>query len=83
MTQVEKDSKMQSINERLLYLSAEMSASDAHASKCIKLGIAFKDAYPSEYESYTKAREEYNTLEAELKAIEAIEIEEEHPTDVA
>ena len=54
-----------------------MSKSDAHASKCVKLGLSYKDNYPNEYKEYTQAREEYNSLENELAALESVDIEEE------
>ena len=77
MTRTEKEEKLTRIQERLLELASVMSKSDAHASKCTKLGISYKDNYPNEYKEYIKAREDYNQLEKELVALESVEVEEE------
>ena len=77
MTRTEKEERMARIQERLLELASVMSKSDAHASKCVKLGLSYKDNYPNEYDEYIKAREDYNQLEKELVALESGEIEEE------
>ena len=77
MTKAEKEERMTRIQEQLLELASIMSKSDAHASKCVKLELSYKDTYPDEYEEYTQAREEYNSLENELAALENVEVEEE------
>ena len=77
MTRTEKEEKLTRIQERLLELASVMSKSDAHASKCTKLGISYKDNYPNEYNEYTQAREDYNQLEKELATLESVEVEEE------
>ena len=77
MTTAEKEERIARIQERLLELASIMSNSDAHASKCTKLGISFKDTYPDEYDEYTQAREDYNRLESEIITLESIEVEEE------
>ena len=77
MTREEKEERMARIQERLLELASIMSKSDAHASKCIKLGLSYKDNYPNEYDEYTQAREDYNQLEKDLFALENVEVEEE------
>ena len=77
MTRTEKEEKLTRIQERLIELASVMSKSDAHASKCTKLGISYKDNYPNEYKEYIKAREDYNQLEKELVALESVEVEEE------
>ena len=77
MTRAEKEERMARIQERLLELASIMSKSDAHASKCVKLGLSYKDNYPNEYDEYTQAREDYNQLEKELVALESVEVEEE------
>ena len=77
MTRTEKEDRMARIQERLLELASIMSKSDAHASKCVKLGLSYKDNYPNEYKEYTKAREDYNQLEKDLAALESVEVEEE------
>ena len=77
MTRTEKENKMARIQEQLLELASVMSKSDAHASKCVKLGASFKNMYPEEYKEYTQAREDYNQLEKDLAALESAEVEEE------
>ena len=77
MTRAEKEERMARIKERLLELASVMSKSDAHASKCVKLGLSYKDNYPNEYKEYTQAREDYNQLEKDLAALESVEVEEE------
>ena len=77
MTTAEKENRMARIQERLLELASIMSKSDAHASKCVKLGLSYKDTYPNEYDEYTQAREDYNKLENEIIALESVEVEEE------
>ena len=77
MTKIEKEEKMARIQEQLLELASVMSKSDAHASKCVKLGLSYKDTYPNEYNEYTQAREDYNQLEKDLAALESAEVEEE------
>ena len=77
MTIAEKDERIARIQEQLLELASIMSNSDAHASKCVKLGLSYKDNYPNEYNEYTQAREDYNQLEKDLAALESAEVEEE------
>lgn len=79
MTQQEKDARKQELGEQQLQLAAVMSESDAHASKCIKLGLNFQESYPADYAAYTAAREQYNTNEEELAKLEEIEPEIEEP----
>ena len=77
MTRAEKEERLTRIQEQLLELASIMSKSDAHASKCVKLGLSYKDEYPDEYNEYTQAREDYNSLENEIIALESVEVEEE------
>ena len=77
MITAEKEERMTRIQEQLLELASIMRKSDAHASKCVKLELSYKDTYPNEYKEYTQAREEYNILENELAALEGVEVEEE------
>ena len=77
MTTAEKEERMARIQEKLLELASIMSKSDAHASKCVKLGLSYKDTYPDEYDEYTQAREDYNSLENEIIALESVEVEDE------
>lgn len=76
MTREEKQSALQRIAERKMALQATMAESDAHAAKCIKMGLTFKEEYPEEYTTYEAAREEYNTLEAEANIIATTEVED-------
>lgn len=77
MTRTEKENKMARIQEQLFELASVMSKSDAHASKCVKLGLSYKDTYPNEYKEYTQARDDYNQLEKDLAALESVEVEDE------
>lgn len=77
MKREEREKRLQELREAQMSLMDVMSASDAHASKCIKLGLNFRNEYPSEYDAYEKAREEYNVNEEEIARIEAIEVEQE------
>ena len=77
MTRTDKEERVAHIQEQLLELASIMSKSDAHASKCVKLGLSYKDNYPNEYDEYTQAREDYNKLEKDLTALESVEVEEE------
>ena len=77
MTRTEKEERMARIQERLFELASIMSKSDAHASKCVKLGLSYKDNYPNEYKDYIKAREDYNQYEKDLVTLESVEVEEE------
>ena len=77
MKRAEKEDRIARIQEQLLELASIMSKSDAHASKCVKLGLSYKDTYSNEYKEYTQAREEYNSLENELATLESVEVEEE------
>lgn len=76
MTRREKDNALQRIAERKMALQAIMAESDAHAAKCIKMGLVFREEYPEEYTAYEAAREEYNTLEAEGNIISTTEVED-------
>lgn len=76
MKREEREKQLQELREAQMSLMDVMSASDAHASKCIKLGLNFRDEYPSEYDAYVNAREEYNVNEEEIARIEAIEVEQ-------
>ena len=77
MKREERERQLHELREAQMSLMDVMSASDAHASKCIKLGLNFRNEYPSEYDAYEKAREEYNINEEEIARIEAIEVEQE------
>lgn len=49
-----------------LELLKVMSDSDAHASKCTKLGLNFAETYPDDLAAYVAAREQYNAVEQAL-----------------
>lgn len=77
MTILEQISKLKA---RQIVLSNIMAASDAHAAKCVKLGLDFAKVYPEDLAAYTAAREEYNANEAALSSLDealAREAEEE------
>lgn len=84
MTQEERNEKLERLNEKQMALMSVMRESDAHASKCIKLGLEFAKEYPEEYKVYEDAREKYNSNEAEIAELLSIEILEidEHEGDI-
>jgi hypothetical protein len=74
MTKEEIKSQINTLECQQLELLATMQGSDAHASKCAKEGLVYKDTYPDEYVAYIAANKQYNdnqttisTLEKELK----------------
>lgn len=81
MKQFEKDELLRKLRERQLHLASVMVQSDAHASKCVKLGLNFAEAYPGDYEEYVMAREEYNANEEEMARIQVIEAEPDDPRE--
>lgn len=58
--------KINELESRQIVLSNEMASSDAHAAKCIKLGLNFGETYPEELERYKASRDEYNANEVAL-----------------
>lgn len=84
MTQEERNEKLERLNEKQMALMSVMRESDAHASKCIKLGLTFSKEYPEEYKVYEDAREKYNSNEAEIAELLSMEILEidEHEGDI-
>lgn len=77
MKREERDDLLRQANEQQLNLLSVMAKSDAHASKCAKLGLVFADEYPEEYQEYCSAREQYNTNQERIAELEASFIEEE------
>ena len=77
MTQIEKDELLRQIQEQQTELLATMAKSDAHASKCAKLGLTFAEEYPEEYAEYCFAREKYNANQERIVELESACIEEE------
>lgn len=70
-----KQEQLNALESRQLELQAIMAKSDAHASKCAKLGLKFNQAYPDDLAEYQAANE--SQIEA-LKAEIAAEPEPEH-----
>ena len=58
--------KIQDLEAAQIALLKVMAESDAHASKCVKLGKDFKETYPEDYARYTEAREKYNSNEQKI-----------------
>lgn len=77
MKRDERDELLRQANEQQLNLLSVMAKSDAHASKCAKLGLVFADEYPDEYEEYCSAREQYNANQERIAELENARIEEE------
>ena len=77
MKRQERDELLRQANEQQLNLLSVMAKSDAHASKCAKLGLVFADEYPDEYEEYCSAREQYNANQERIAELESSCIEEE------
>ena len=77
MKREEREELLRQANEQQLELLSVMAKSDAHASKCAKLGLVFADEYPEEYQEYCSAREQYNANQERIAELEAACIEEE------
>lgn len=71
-----KQEQISALESRQLELQAIMQKSDAHAVKCIKLGIKFSANYPDDLTEYRAAREEYNQNEEALAALYTMPEEE-------
>ena len=76
MKREERDELLRQANEQQLELLSVMAKSDAHASKCAKLGLIFAEEYPEEYEEYCSAREQYNANQERIAELESACIEE-------
>ena len=77
MKREERDDLLRQANEQQLELLSVMAKSDAHASKCAKLGLIFAEEYPEEYKEYCNAREQYNVNQERIAELESACIEEE------
>ena len=77
MKRQERDELLRKTNEQQLNLLSVMAKSDAHASKCAKLGLTFAEEYPEEYAEYCTAREKYNANQERIAELESACIEEE------
>lgn len=72
--------QINALESKQLSLLGVMSRSDAHAAKCVKLGVSFAENYPEDLAAYNTANAEYNRNEetlAELYKKRAEEIEAE------
>ena len=76
MKREERDELLLKANEQQLNLLSVMAKSDAHASKCAKLGLVFADEYQEEYQEYCSAREQYNANQERIAELESACIEE-------
>ena len=77
MKRQERDELLRKANEQQLNLLSVMAKSDAHASKCAKLGLTFADEYPEEYAEYCTPRERYNANQERIAELESVCIDEE------
>ena len=77
MKRDERDELLRQANEQQLNLLSVMAKSDAHASKCAKLGLVFADEYQDEFKEYCSAREQYNANQERITELENTRIEEE------
>ena len=77
MKRQERDELLRQANEQQLNLLSVMAKSDAHASKCAKLGLTFSEEYKEEYAEYCSAREKYNANQERIAELESVCIEEE------
>ena len=80
MKRQERDELLRQANEQQLNLLSVMAKSDAHASKCAKLGWVFANEYQEEYAEYCSARERYNANQERIAELENVEIDEERVT---
>lgn len=64
---METQERINALESRQLELRALMAKSDAHASKCVKMGTKFSTQYPEEAAAYRAANAEYNENEAALQ----------------
>ena len=64
---METQERINALESRQLELRALMAKSDAHASKCVKMGTTFSTQYPEEAAAYKTANTEYNENEAALQ----------------
>ena len=80
--------QINALESRQLSLLGVMGRSDAHAAKCVKLGVSFAENYPDDLAAYNAANEEYNRNEETLAALYGkrageIEAEAAAPRDAA
>lgn len=70
------EKQVNELQTRQLELLSIMAKSDAHASKCVKLGLIYADEYPEELGEYESARAEYVANEQAIAELEALPDEE-------
>ena len=63
--------QISALESRQIELRNTMAASDAHASKCAKLGLDFKTTYPDDYAAYIAANDAFNANEKQLATLQA------------
>jgi len=63
--------QISALESQQLELNAIMRRTDAHALKCNKEGLSYKDTYPDEYAEYVEANAQYNDNEAILAQLQA------------
>lgn len=80
---MEKQEQLNALESRQLELLAIMEKSDAHASKCAKLGLKFNQEYPDDLAEYQAANAEYNVNESRINALKAEIAAEPEPEHVA
>lgn len=78
---METQERINALESRQLELRALMAKSDAHASKCVKMGTKFSTQYPEEAAAYKAANTEYNENEATLEELYAQRAQEEAQGD--
>lgn len=66
---MDKQLELNQLESRQLELMSQMRESDAHSSKCQKLGLVFKDTYPDDFDRYELANSEYNVNETKIIAL--------------
>lgn len=62
--------QINALESRQLELLSAMARSDAHAAKCIKTGVVFRNEYPDDYAEYEVANAEYNANESLLVTLQ-------------
>lgn len=81
MTREEINAELMLLKEDQLRQSAVISASNAHACKCTKMGMSFQETYPDEFAEYSAALDKFHVNEARIAELEAMEPEEEEPEE--
>ena len=61
--------QINALESEQLALRSQMSASDAHAAKCVKRGISFAETYPEDLAAYNEANARFNANEEALAGL--------------